>query len=206
MYFLGYGGYGEGDNWNNRKKLSFFVYEPRDMMLGAELQLKQFPWLNTVLVEYLYTKYQSGAVYHDHTPYSNVQVSGRDNYYNHHIYTGWQHWGQVMGNPLYRSPLYNTDGSIEVKNNRFQAWHVGLSGQPLPTLGYRFLLTYQEGLGTYLNPYIPRQYNLSMMAEATWAFADGWQARAALAFDKGRLYGDNQGVQLTIVKSGLLTR
>lgn len=206
MYFLGYGGYGEGDQWDQRKKLSFFVYEPRDMMLGAELKLKQFPWLNTVLVEYLYTKYQSGAVYHDHTPYSNVQVSGRDNYYNHHIYTGWQHWGQVMGNPLYRSPLYNADGSIEVKNNRFQAWHLGLEGQPLPTVGYRFLLTYQDGLGTYLTPYVPHQYNLSMMAEATWAFADGWQARAALALDKGRLYGDNQGVQLTIVKSGLLTR
>jgi hypothetical protein len=29
-----------------------------------------------------------------------------------------------MGNPLYRSPIYNSDGKVEVKNNRFLAFHL----------------------------------------------------------------------------------
>ena len=38
-------------------------------------------------------------------------------YYNHYIFVGWQHWGQVIGNPLYLSPIYNGDGLIMVENN-----------------------------------------------------------------------------------------
>ena len=103
----------------------YFRYDFKDWLLGAELKLKQTPWLEGIVVEYLYSKYQGGPVYHDHTSNVDIQISGRDNYYNHHLFTGWQHWGQVMGNPLYRSPLYNDDGHIEVEHNRFKAWHLG---------------------------------------------------------------------------------
>jgi len=206
MFMLDYNGYGQGAEWDVKKDNRYFLYDLKDVMLGAELQLKRVGWLNRIVVEYLYTKYQSGPVYHDHSPYISTHLSGQDDYYNHHLYTGWQHWGQVMGNPLYRSPLYNDDGNIRVTNNRFVAWHVGLSGQPLAPLHYRLLATYQTGLGTYADPLPDRQHNLSVLGEASWQFPRGWQVRGGIAFDRGRLLGDNFGVQLSIIKSGILSR
>lgn len=206
MFMLDYDGYGEGAEWNTKKDNTYLFYDFKDMLLGLELKLKQCSWLNAVVVEYLYSKYQSGPVYHDRTKTISDHIGGNDNYYNHHIFTGWQHWGQVMGNPLYRSPLYNDNGSIVVANNRMVAWHLGLSGQPLAPLHYRVLATYQTGLGTYNEPFTSRQYNLSLLAEASWLFKHDWSVRGALAMDKGKLLGDNFGVQLTIVKSGFLAK
>ncbi|MCR5160005.1 MAG: hypothetical protein K6D37_12890, partial [Prevotella sp.] len=157
----------------------------------------------TVVAEYLTTKYQSGPIYHDHTRIMNDHVSGIDDNYNHFIFTGWQHWGQVMGNPLYRSPLYNDDGTIYVQNNRFTAWHFGLSGTPFEGLHYRLLATWQHGLGTYKIPYTDPRRNVSLLAEAAYVFPQhsklkGWSVRGAVATDHGRLLGNNTGVQLTI--------
>ena len=206
MFMLDYNGYGEGAEWNQKKQSRFFLYDLKDIMLGAELRLKQVGWLSNVVVEYLYTKYQSGPVYHDRSPHISNHLGGQDDYYNHHLFTGWQHWGQVMGNPLYRSPLYNADGNIRVTNNRFVAWHLGISGQPARPLHYRLLATWQSALGTYAEPLPERQHNLSLLAEASWRFPLGWQVRGAIALDRGRLLGDNFGVQVSIVKSGILAK
>ena len=178
----------------------FFRYDFKDWMLGAELKLKQTHWLQDVVVEYLYTKYQAGPVYHDVTSHVNTHIGGRDNYYNHHLYTGWQHWGQVMGNPLYLSPLYNEDGRIDVRHNRFVAWHLGFSGTPVARLHYRVLATWQKGYGTYY--YLPPhpEENLSLMAEAGYCFSHGWSLKGAIAMDSGKLRGDNYGAQLSLVR------
>lgn len=206
MFFLDYDGYGTGDEWNVKKDSRFFLYDPKDMMLGAELTLKDCHWLNKIVVEYLYTKYQSGPVYHDHTQNINAHISGRDNYYNHYIFTGWQHWGQVIGNPLYRSPLYNENGKIEVQNNRFVAWHIGLSGQPTDRMHYRLLATVQKGWGSYDLLYPDPRNNVSMMGEVSYQLPKGWQVKGAVAFDSGEIYGSQQGLQLTISKRGLLSK
>jgi hypothetical protein len=119
--------------------------------------------------------------------------------------TGWQHWGQVMGNPLYRSPLYNEDARIEVQDNRFWAWHFGLSGDPLPQLHYRLLATWQRGWGTYAMPLPDPERNMSLLAEAQYSFPSshllaGWSVKAAFGLDHGGLLGNNAGGQLTIGK------
>ena len=206
MFFLDYDGYGTGDEWNVKKKSRYFLYDLKDIMLGTEVRLKQMPWLNTIVLEYLYTKYQCGPMYHDHTQQRPDHVSGIDNYYNHHIFTGWQHWGQTMGNPLYRSPLYNTDGLVKMENNRFWAWHFGFSGDPCQHLHYRVLCTVQKGFGTYDAPFIEPQHNFSMLTEVTYAFGkasifDGWCVKGALGLDSGELLGDNFGMQLTISRN-----
>lgn len=206
MFMIDYDGYGEGREWNTRRHSRYLLYDFKDMMLGLELTLKRSRWLNSIVVEYLHTKYQSGPVYHDRTEPISDHVGGNDNYYNHYIFTGWQHWGQVMGNPLYRSPLYNTDGTIRVADNRFVAWHAGLGGSPLPQLRYRLLATYQTGLGTYDTPFTTPRYNLSLLAELSWRLHGGWCLRGALGMDRGALLGDNRGVQLTVVKSGILAK
>lgn len=204
MFMLDYDGYGTGGEWNEKKNNRYLLYDFKDIMLGAELQLRRGTWLQNIVIEYLYTKYQSGSVYHDRTQSYSDHIGGLDEYYNHHILMGWQHWGQVMGNPLYLSPLYNDNGVIEVSNNRFQAWHLGVSGQPLSKLHYRLLASWHDGLGRYKSPYTHRKYNTSLLAEVSWLFFDGWKATAAWGADFGAIRGDNNGLQLTITKTGIL--
>lgn len=203
MFQFGYNGYGSGDKWNKKEENKYFLFDMKDWLLGVELKLKDVSWLNTIVAEYLYTKYQSGAVYHDHTKTISDNICGRDNYYNHQIYTGWQHWGMVMGNPLYSSPLYNDNGKIEVANNRFVAWHLGLSGSPVDRLKYRLVATWQRGFGTYFNLFDNPRETLSLVAEANYNIAAGWYFKAAIGLDSGKLYGDNLGIQLTIAKMGI---
>ena len=204
LFMIGYNGYGKGAEWDTKKDSRFFLYDFKDVMLGAELNLKKNKWLRTIVLEYMYTKYQSGPLYHDHSQYISSHICGLDHYYNHHIFTGWQHWGQVIGNPLYRSPLYNNDGDISVENNRFVAWHLGVSGEPTSQLSYRVLATYQTGYGTYSNPIYPKQHQGYVLAEGIYKFNNGWSIKGGIGFDFGKLTGDNSGIQLTIIKRGVL--
>jgi len=204
-----YDGYGVGEEWMVKKKKKYHIYKLKDMMLGIDLKLKNARLLNNIVAEYIYTKYQSSSVYHDHTYNLSDHIAGIDNYYNHYLYAGgWQHWGQVMGNPLYLSPIYQ-DGELYVANNRFVAFHLGLAGDPTENLNYRFLATWQKGWGTYESPYVPRRTNISLMAETTYSFDDaflggGWSVKGALGWDHGKIYGNNFGGQLTITKRGLI--
>ncbi len=205
MLQLDYDGYGTGEEWDVKKDTRFHLYDFKDWMLGAELELKYNRWIRHIVGEYVYTKYQSGSVYHDHTSSRSDHISGKDNYYNHYIFSGWQHWGQVIGNPLYRSPIYNDDGTIQVKNNRFVAWHLGIDGQPTSRLAYRILATYQTGWGSYGDPYTDKQYDTSLMVELAYALPHQWNVKAAWGADWGKIYGHNNGFQITISKSGIFS-
>jgi hypothetical protein len=46
--------------------------------------------------------------------------------------------------------------------------------------------------------------NISCMAEADYMLKDGWSIKGAVAADFGKLRGDNLGIQLSIVKTGLI--
>lgn len=176
MFLINNNGYGSGNDWNKRVHRRYFLYDLKDIMLGGELELKYGRWLRHVVAEYIYTKYQSGPYNHDHTQNISDQIAGIDNYYNHGIYPGYQHWGQVMGNPLYRSPIYNTDGRLYIYNNRFVAWHLGIDGSPTSRLAYRALATYQEGWGTYDIPFNSKHHNVSFLAETSYRFNKGWKS------------------------------
>lgn len=207
MVHVAYNGWGEGETaFQKVDKKRYFFYDFKDWLLGAELKLKEFDWLNDIVLEYMYTKYQGGPVYHDITSNMGEHITGCDDYYNHHLFTGWQHWGQVIGNPLYLSPLYNNDGIIDVRNNRFVACHLGLSGDPLENLHYRLLATWQKGYGSYYCVYPDPRSDVSLLAEATYTFPEksrfsGWHLTGALGLDSGELRGDNFGVQLTVGKT-----
>ena len=201
MFLLDYDGYGKGEQWDTWVKNRYLLYPLKDIMIGSELDLKRFKWIDAFVVEYLNTRYQSGPIYHDHTPNMNDHIGGRDSYYEHYLYPGWVHWGQVMGNPLYRSPIYNTDGSLKIKDNRFYAWHFGMSGNLSSNLRYRVLCSWQKGWGTYSDPFLYPQENLSMMGEMTYSFHDHYSIRVAAGFDRGELLGNNLGAQLTFNKT-----
>lgn len=206
MFQLDYDGYGSGEQWQEKNKNRYVLYDFKDWMLGFDLHLKYGSWLRNIVAEYLYTKYQSGPIYHDHTTTIPDHIGGMDNYYNHNIYPGWQHWGQVMGNPLYRSPIYNTDGCVDVQNNRFMAFHVGFDGRPTANTRYRVLATYQEGWGTYGKPFTEKHHNVSFLVEGEYRFSKhllrDWSIKGAYAMDFGGILGNNSGFQLTVGKSG----
>ena len=208
LFFLCKGGYGKDGNWEKRRFNSMVLYKLKDIMLGTEVELKNNHWLDNIVFEYLYTKYQSGPVYHDHTPQIFDNISGKDDYYNHGLYPGWQHWGQVMGNPLYRSPLYNTEKTISCNNNRFMALHLGISGNPLDNLHYRLLATYQQSLGTYDSPFLQPEDSFYGLAELSYIFGKkrkDWEVKGAFGFDAGKTLGNNRGFQLSIIKKGVFT-
>ncbi len=208
MFGVDYDGYGDGENWNKRQSHKYLVYDFKDMMLGAELTLKKSPWIRNIVLEYLYTKYQSGPIYHDHNPGLSDHIGGVDDYYNHYVYPGWQHWGETIGNPLYYSPILNDDGQIRFENNRFMAFHLGISGQPTDELFYRFLSTWEEGLGTYRAPLSKKEHQLHFLAESTYTPKSkrlrGWSATGGIGLDLGGILGDTFGVNLTIRKRGVL--
>lgn len=208
MFQLDYDGYGQGDDWDVKEDNRYLLYDFKDIMLGAELNLKKGTWVKDIVFEYLYTKYQSGPIYHDHSYWLSDHIGGQDDYYNHGLFNGWQHWGQVMGNPLYLSSIYNTDGTLTITNNRFMAFHLGIDGNPTPRLGYRALLTWQDGLGTYDTPYKHVEENVSFLVEATYQPAgrwfEGWSLTGAIGADFGDIRGDNSGFQLMVKKTGAL--
>ena len=109
-----------------------------------------------------------------------------------------------MGNPLYTSPIYNTDGRIQFQNNRFVAYHIGISGQPSLGIAYRILTTWQKGYGTYKQPYPDPKHGFYCMGEVSYKMPKGWDITAAMALDHGNLTGNNFGIQLTVAKSGIL--
>ncbi len=183
----------------------FLQYGWKDMLWGVEAELPQNPVIGTLLYEHLRTTDQSGGIYHDETDVLPTQISGIDNYYNHPIYGAWQHWGQALGNPLLMSPIYNKNGSISFRHNRVIAHHVGLAGQPLPTLGYRLLFTHIKSLGTYANPTENPVYGNYFMAELSYAPRNfhGISFVGAFATNGGQMLGHTTGGMLTIRKTGV---
>lgn len=141
----------------------------RDRLLGLSVKSQdKNRWISGLLYEFLHTKYQSGPGLTDDHFSSDTNnnygydYAGRDNYYNNYLYsTGWVHHGYILGTPLFltdhRADLY-FDGYIEpsrdpfkfnVVNNRVVAHHLGIEGQIIPQLQYRFLATYSRNFGTY---------------------------------------------------------
>ncbi len=213
MFQLDYDNYTTGEKWLEKHGNRFVLYDFKDMLLGVELNLTRCPWLNAFVFEYIYTKYQSGPIFHNHQKFLPDHLGGLDNYYVHYQFNGWQHWGQVIGNPLYRSPLYNTDGRLKVQDNRFYGFHMGLSGNPMQGLHYRILGSWQKGYGTYGAPYDEPRKNLSLLAEMDYRLpelmAKGWSVKLGLGYDHGELLSkdgtttSNYGLQLTIAKQGI---
>lgn len=185
--------------------MMFFDYQWKDGLWGVEVALPQNRFVSTVVYEYLYTKDQSGPVYWDHTDKIPEQISGRDNYYNHGIYTGWQHWGMGIGNPLIISPIYNSDGTIMFKNNRLISHHIGFMGNPFNELEYRVLMSYTRSWGTYNQPLDDVMRNVNGLFEVTYSpkKLPGTSGTLSFGIDEGGLLGKSTGVMLTLKKIGM---
>lgn len=173
-----------------------------DHLIGIDAKLPQNDFVSHLLVEHISTKDQSGPVYHDGTNNLPDAIAGRDNYYHHNIYSGWQHWGMAIGNPLLTSPVYNSDNELTFKNNRIQAWHFGLDGDPTHEIHWRALATFTRNWGTYATPYLEVISEQHFMAEATYKPAKlaGWSSTLSLGLSNGDIVGNTFGAQFTVRK------
>lgn len=173
-----------------------------DHLLGVDVKLPQNKWLSLFTVEHLSTRDQSGAILHDKAPNIPDMMNGRDNYYNHSMYAGYQHWGQTIGNPLLTSPIYNSDGSLLFTNNRVKAWHLGFAGDPTNWIHWRALASFTRNWGTYDKPFADPENQQYFLLETTVVNPKvlGWQYRVSLGLDRGKVVGNNFGAQITVIK------
>lgn len=193
----------------------FWQYGWKDMLWGVEINLPKNPFLNSVVYEHIGTMDQSGAIYHDNTPNVPEQISGCDQYYNHHIYGAWQHSGYVMGNPLLSSPMYNDRlengrfcNNLMVYHNRIKAHHIGLSGQPTEEWGWRFLYTHQKSLGSYNTPTPNPEKANYLLAEVTYQphKIKGLSLTASFGHNDGEILGKSNGGMLSITYNGWINK
>ncbi|MCH5238632.1 MAG: hypothetical protein J1F38_00240 [Muribaculaceae bacterium] len=176
----------------------------KDGLFGFEVEFPKNRYVDKLVVEYVKTTDQTGAVNNDYTPEVPHQVSGRDNYYNHYLYNCWQTWGMSIGTPLAISPLYNRNHILRIFNTRFKAFHIGFEGTPVKNLRYRMLLTFSQNWGTYWHPLSSRMDNCSGLVEIDYSprFFKGFFAKASIAWDKGKLLGNNFGGMFTFGYEG----
>lgn len=188
--------------------MMFFQYPWYDGQIGLELTFPKNPFATSFVYEYLGMKDQAGPIYHDSTPQLPDQISARDNYYNHGIYPGWQHWGMGIGNPLLISPLYNDSRSFTFLHNRIKSHHFGISGNPSTEWSYRLLATCIRSWGTYDEPTFEVEKDFSGLLEVTYLPKKlaGWHFTGAIAFDYGDLIGHSAGGMITVKKTGLFKR
>lgn len=183
-----------------------FEYGWKDGLWGIEGILPKNRFVSKIVYEFLYSKDQAGAVNNDTSEKVPEQVSGRDNYYNHSMYTGWQHWGMGIGNPLMISPVYNADHLLMFYTTRIIGHHFAFAGNPSEEIDYRLLLSYTKNWGTYSHPLPEVLDNVNGLLEVKWhpKRLKGWYAGIGLAFDAGDMLGKSFGIGLSIGKSGLI--
>lgn len=195
-YFDDFGGMSKQNGW--------------DGLWGFEYKNNGQKGITGVVLEYLQTTDQSGPIHWAPHDYPNTslkdQATGNDDYYNNYYYSGWAHWGMTNGNPLLTSPVYNTDGTVRIQNNRVKAYHLGVSGAVSTSLSGRILATYSDGWGRHYNPFLEIKSATSLLLEINFApsKAKGWTFTASGGHDSGSLYGNNTALSLKISKKGNL--
>jgi hypothetical protein len=134
------------------------AFRTPDGMSGLRIAMpkKGQQFVQKVVLEYLYTKNQSG-------PGIPGPTHGRDDYYNNYLYrTGWTYKGQTIGNPLFVNAYNPRLGTVVtanqylnykdpkgVPNNRIVAQHIGIKGQLSKAFGYKLLVTHSANYGNY---------------------------------------------------------
>lgn len=192
---------------NNEGKRRTLIYPWRDMLVGINIanKSKVLPFISNIRYEFLTTRDQSGALYHDPSDYFYDQMDGCDNYLNHGIYPGWHHWGMGIGTPLVMATAYNKNGSLVFSSNRLIAHNVGINGiidTKIP-FAYRLSYTYSENWGTYTNPFKDKKNTTSVLAEITCMPKQAqWLGTISLGYDRSNFIGENIGLMFTLTHVG----
>jgi hypothetical protein len=187
----------------------------RDMLAGVEYKSSRRQLITGAVFEYIYTKDQSGPVHFNYGMDSNHQNlvskgNGMDDYYNNVQYIqGPSYYGRSFGTPLFLSPEYNTDGTVNFKSNRIIAYHAAIEGDLSRTISYRLRATYGNTWGRYKVPYLDVKKGIASSIDFTYHSpkAKGLDFRLAVAFNNGSFFGDNTlGTSISIIKRGFISK
>ena len=182
-----------------------------DGLYGVEYRSNGSGIVEGAVVEYIDLTNQSGPMHWAPGQFDlgyliPNETTGSDDYYNNVDYNGYQVYGQVIGSPFIKSPIYNTDGHMRITDNRLRGFHVGLMGHITPQVSYRLLASYRYSWGTPYVPSLEKTHGTSASIEGTYrpSSVPGLSVKAQLAIDRGSLLGDNFGGLLTVSYEGLL--
>ncbi len=111
-------------------RYAVYLEDNRDSFWGVS-------WLKAFMYEFYYTKNQSRTR-------AGSLVDGADNYFNNNLYrSGWTYNSQILGVPF----ILLNDNNFRIGTNIIAVHHLGLRGNILNDLPYRFLLSYRMNYG-----------------------------------------------------------
>jgi hypothetical protein len=172
----------------------------RDGLWGIYLLThKRSSLITDIVYEYMNTRNQSGSIHpNSHiTPGDPNKMTGRgrDNYFNHGIYTsGFTHYQHMMGSPLF-VPTIDANGiSTGFESTRMWMHHLGISGALGDGFFWKSLMTFSRNFGTYEKPYSVPLNEFSFLAECSYAGAKlPFVVKAGLAGDYGERFEHRNG-------------
>ena len=182
-----------------------------DGIWGLEYKSARRAVINGAVIEYIDFTNQSGPIHWapGDSPGTDLtsEATGGDDYYESMHYNGYTHYGMSIGTPFIPSTLYNLDGHLNCDNSRIRGFHVGVEGSITPALDYRVLFSHRKGFGTARTPIITPKEDTSAMVEANYNVekVKGLAIRAQVAFDKGKIYGNNIGGLISVSYKGNLS-
>ncbi|MBE9464636.1 hypothetical protein IEE83_22355 [Dyadobacter sp. UP-52] len=149
---------------------------------------KSFIQVRGVLLEYLFSKDQSGAGF----DLTNSHFKGNDNYFDHAQYKeGWSYFGKGMGTPFIQpnSEIKSKYWGEFFPDNRVVVYHVGLEGTAARSIQWRTKLSYSSNFGTNNRPFNPtaKQFSYLLMVDAPIFKWGNTRLVTKLAFDQGDL-------------------
>jgi hypothetical protein len=161
--------------------------------------------LQSLLIEYLYTKSQGGTVFD-----FDAGIFGRDNYFNHYVYTrGWSYRGRGWGTPLLpaqtltRTDLPRSDRDF-TNNNRVSAVHLAAQGTFRRSY-FQARSTFSRNYGTYGNNLSPvNQLSLLLRIDHPLPKVANTRVLLRLAADFGNLYPSTSALEAGLSYQGFL--
>ncbi len=185
----------------------------RDMLLGIQYKSSQKKLLSNVVFEYIYTKNQTGPIHFNimmDEAHSDLRSkgNGNDNYYNNVDYIqGRSYYGRTLGTPLFLSPEFNHNGSLEFKSSRIISFHLGMEGYFMQNFGYRLLATTGQTWGRYYVPYISVRDGFTSNLDLMYSYPHikGLDFKLSLGFNTGDFFdGNTFGAGITVTKRGII--
>lgn len=182
-----------------------------DGLFGIAIHSKdKRKFIHGIVYEFMQTTNQSGRINETDSIKPNGQryeVGGNDNYFNNGIYIeGWTFHEMTIGTPFITSPaLLHGDRYDYNRNNRILAHHVGVQGV-ITSFIYEFHYTYSTNYGTNFYPMSPSQSQHSLFLKITKSNDLPWNIALSfsLGADFGKLYGNNVGLSVTLIKTSML--
>lgn len=181
-----------------------------DGLWGLQLKFPKSGYVDNVVVEYLDFTNQSGPVHYAPGDWPSTDLTsesgGADDYYNNGRYGPYANYGMAIGSPFLLAPVYNGDGNWMFAHCRARGFHIGVEGELASKLRYVFKFSAQKAWGDARTPVAHALEDYSAGLSLSWRPSarrvPGLRLSADIAFDAGKLRGNNFGAMLCVAYDG----